>query len=130
MLGTHNSYHLQDPPKLLDVIKAFDKTLGESIEYTHPALPIQFSREGVRQIELDVFADPQGGRYAKRRLLQVIKEPIDSGIAALSKPGFKVLHAQDVDFNSNCLTFVDCLTAVRGWSQAHTNTFRSRSSSR
>jgi hypothetical protein len=118
-LGTHNSYHLQDPPKLLDVIKAFDKTTGESIEYTHPALPIQFSREGVRQIELDVFADPQGGRYAKRRLLQVINEPIDPGIAALSKPGFKVLHAQDVDFNSNCLTFVECLTAVRGWSRAH-----------
>ena len=44
VLGTHNSYHLQDPPKLLDVIKAFDKTLGESIEYTHPALPVQFSR--------------------------------------------------------------------------------------
>ena len=119
VLGTHNSYHLQDPPKLLEAIKTFDKTTGESIEYTHPALPIQFSREGVRQIELDVFADPQGGRYAKRRLLQVINEPVDSGIAALDKPGFKVLHAQDVDFNSNCLTFVDCLTAVRRWSQAH-----------
>jgi Phosphoinositide phospholipase C, Ca2+-dependent len=119
VLGTHNSYHLQDPPKLLAVIKAFDKSLGESIEYTHPALPVQFSREGVRQIELDVFADPQGGRYAKRRLLAVIKQPIDSGIAALDKPGFKVLHAQDVDFNSNCLVFVDCLTTVRTWSRAH-----------
>jgi hypothetical protein len=119
VLGTHNSYHLEDPPKLLSTITAFDKSLGESIEYTHPALPIQFSREGVRQIELDVFADPDGGRYAKRRLLAVINQPIDSGIPALSKPGFKVLHAQDVDFNSNCLTFVDCLTAVRTWSQAH-----------
>lgn len=119
VVGTHNSYHLEDPPKLLSTIKAFDKTLGESIEYTHPALPVQFSREGVRQIELDVFADPKGGRYAKRRLLSVINEPIDSGIPALSKPGFKVLHAQDVDFNSNCLTFVDCLTAVRTWSHEH-----------
>jgi hypothetical protein len=119
VLGTHNSYHLEDPPKLLSVITAFDKTLGQSIEYTHPALPVQFSREGVRQIELDVFADPQGGRYAKRRLLAVIHEPIASGIAALDKPGFKVLHAQDVDFNSNCLTFVDCLTVVRTWSRAH-----------
>jgi Phosphoinositide phospholipase C, Ca2+-dependent len=119
VIGTHNSYHLQDPPKLLDVIKAFDKTLGESIEYTHPALPVQFSREGVRQIELDVFADPKGGRYAKRRLLAVIKQPIASGIAALNQPGFKVLHVQDVDFNSNCLTFVECLTVVRTWSRAH-----------
>jgi Phosphoinositide phospholipase C, Ca2+-dependent len=119
VIGTHNSYHLLDPPKLLAVIAAFDKTLGESIEYTHPALPVQFSREGVRQIELDVFADPLGGRYAKRRLLAVIKQPIDSGIAALNQPGFKVLHAQDVDFNSNCLTFVACLTTVRTWSRAN-----------
>lgn len=119
VLGSHNSYHLQDPPDLLAALKAFDKTLGESIEYTHPPLPEQFSREGVRQIELDVFADPDGGRYAKRRVLSVLKQPIDSGIAALSKPGFKVLHAQDVDFNSNCLTFVACLEAVKGWSHAH-----------
>jgi hypothetical protein len=119
VLGTHNSYHLRDAPDLLAALTAFDKTLGESIDYTHPALPEQFSREGVRQIELDVFADPQGGRYAKRRVLSVLKQPVDSGIAALNKPGFKVLHAQDVDFNSNCLTFVECLTAVRGWSRAH-----------
>jgi hypothetical protein len=119
VIGTHNSYHLEDPPKLLSTITAFDKSLGESIEYTHPALPVQFSREGVRQIELDVFADPKGGRYAKRRLLAVINEPIASGIPALNKPGFKVLHAQDVDFNSNCLTFIVCLTEVRTWSHAH-----------
>jgi hypothetical protein len=119
VLGTHNSYHLQDAPDLLAALKAFDKSLGESIEYTHPPLPEQFSREGVRQIELDVFADPDGGRYAKRRVLSVLKQPIDSGIAALNKPGFKVLHAQDVDFNSNCLTFVACLEAVRSWSRAH-----------
>jgi hypothetical protein len=119
VLGSHNSYHLQDEPKLLAALKAFDKTLGESIEYTHPPLPEQFSREGVRQIELDVFADPQGGRYADRHVLVALQKPIASGIAALDKPGFKVLHVQDVDFNSNCLTFVDCLTAVRKWSRAH-----------
>jgi Phosphoinositide phospholipase C, Ca2+-dependent len=119
VLGTHNSYHVQDEPALLDALKAFDKDLGESIEYTHPPLPDQFSREGVRQIELDVFADPDGGRYAKRRVLQVLKKPVDSGIAELDKPGFKVLHVQDVDFNSTCLTFVDCLTTIRTWSHAH-----------
>ncbi|HEY5013989.1 MAG TPA: phosphatidylinositol-specific phospholipase C1-like protein [Acidimicrobiia bacterium] len=119
VVGTHNSYHLEDPPQVLALIKSFDKTLGESIEYTHPALPVQFSREGVRQIELDVFADPRGGRYAKRRILALVKQPIDSGIPAMSRPGFKVLHAQDVDFNSNCLTFVDCLTGVRSWSRTH-----------
>ena len=119
VLGTHNSYHVQDEPALLSALTAFDKQLGESIEYSHPPLPEQFSREGVRQIELDVFADPQGGRYAKRHILVALKKPIDSGIAALNKPGFKVLHVQDVDFNSTCLTFVECLSTVRTWSHAH-----------
>ena len=119
VIGTHNSYHFVDKPDLLAALKAFDKQLGESIEYNHPVLPVQFSREGVRQIELDVFADPQGGRYAKRRVLVALHQPVDSGIAELNKPGFKVLHAQDVDFNSNCLTFIDCLNAVKGWSNAH-----------
>jgi hypothetical protein len=119
VLGSHNSYHVQADPKLLAALKAFDKQLGESIEYDHPPLPDQFSREGVRQIELDVFADPKGGRYAKRRVLAVLGEPVDSGIAELNRPGFKVLHVQDVDFKSTCLTFVDCLTAVRTWSKAH-----------
>jgi hypothetical protein len=119
VVGSHNSYHYRDKADLLNALKAFDKSLGESIDYTHPKLPIQFSREGVRQIELDVFADPHGGRYAKRRVLVALNQPIDSGVPALDKPGFKVLHAQDVDFNSNCLTFVACLTEVRGWSNAH-----------
>src|SRR5690242_19286613 len=37
VIGTHNSYHLEDPPKLLNVIKAFSTSTGESIEYSHPA---------------------------------------------------------------------------------------------
>jgi hypothetical protein len=37
----------------------------------------------------------------------------------MSKPGFKVLHIQDIDFTSNCLTFVECLTIIRDWSRAH-----------
>ena len=49
----------------------------------------------------------------------MLGEPVDSGIAELNQPGFKVLHVQDVDFKSTCLTFVDCLTTVRTWSKAH-----------
>lgn len=35
------------------------------------------------------------------------------------KPGFKVMHANDVDFRSHCVTFVACLQVVRTWSKAH-----------
>jgi hypothetical protein len=38
---------------------------------------------------------------------------------AMKKPGFKVLHANDVDFRSHCWTFVACLQDIRAWSKAH-----------
>jgi hypothetical protein len=38
---------------------------------------------------------------------------------ALVAPGFKVLHVQDLDFRSSCLTLAACLVNLRAWSQAH-----------
>jgi Phosphoinositide phospholipase C, Ca2+-dependent len=118
VLGSHNSYHFQDEPAIFNAIKAFDASLAQSIEYSHPVLPTQFSREGVRQIELDVFADPDGGRYAKPKLRSLLQH-LDTSLPGMTKPGFKVLHAQDVDYNSNCITFIACLDAVKSWSKAH-----------
>jgi hypothetical protein len=37
------------------------------------------------------------------------------------KPGFKVIHVQDIDYRSTCQPFVACLTEVRTWSHAHPN---------
>jgi len=37
----------------------------------------------------------------------------------MKKPGFKVMHANDVDFRSHCSTLVACLQGIRGWSKAH-----------
>src|SRR5262245_29756455 len=118
VLGTHNSYHIQPRPALLAALLAFSPTFS-SIEYTHVPLPQQFDEQGIRQIEIDVFADPMGGLYAHREGLAVIGQNPDSGIPALSQPGFKVLHLQDIDFETTCLTFVDCLQQVKSWSDAH-----------
>jgi hypothetical protein len=119
VLGSHNSYHVQADQKLFDALKSFDPSLAASIEYSHPPLDEQFDREGIRQIELDVFADPSGGLYAHHGGPPIVGESGDTDAVALSQPGFKVFHAQDVDFRSTCLTFVECLTTVRDWSHAH-----------
>jgi hypothetical protein len=37
----------------------------------------------------------------------------------MMKPGFKVMHMQDMDYASNCQPFVACLQIVRSWSRAH-----------
>jgi hypothetical protein len=119
VLGSHNSFHIQARPALFSLLQAFDAALAASLEYTHIPLGQQFTQYGVRQIELDVFADPDGGLYNLRRGLLLIGQPADSGIPALKEPGFKVLHVQDVDFETTCVTFVECLRVVKAWSDAN-----------
>jgi hypothetical protein len=119
MLGTHNSYHVQPRPALLDLYFMTAPSVFGAWEYTHLPLDQQFSNEGIRQIELDVFADPQGGLFARRGGLVLINEDPNSGIPDLQVPGFKVLHIQDYDFETTCFTFVECLSVVKAWSDAH-----------
>ncbi|MBW2549125.1 MAG: hypothetical protein JRE82_18325, partial [Deltaproteobacteria bacterium] len=42
-----------------------------------------------------------------------------SGIPELDEPGLKVLHTQDLDFETHCLTFQACLTSLKEWSDAN-----------
>jgi hypothetical protein len=37
----------------------------------------------------------------------------------MMKPGFKVMHVQDIDYVSNCQPFIACLAEIRAWSKAH-----------
>ncbi len=85
---------------------------------------MQFSN-GVRQVELDIFADTQGGRYAHPAAPRLVAEaglppdpPFDPQGLFL-KPGFKVIHVQDIDYRSNCEPFTQCLGVIRDWSNAH-----------
>ena len=119
VLGSHNSYHLRPMPAVYAGIEALSRDLAESIDYSHRSLTDQLETFGVRQFELDVFADPDGGLYANRAALPVIGLPVESGLAELDEPGFKVLHTQDFDFETNCLTLQICLGEIRTWSDAN-----------
>jgi len=117
VLGTHNSYHIRPAEPLWSALLGISSIFNQ-LEYTHPPLADQFGIEGARQIEIDVFADPMGGLYRVRHgLIYVNQDPV--GPAELDQPGFKVLHLQDIDFLSRCLTFVDCMTDVKAWSDTH-----------
>jgi hypothetical protein len=120
VVGTHNSYHIIPRSDLLQVFLGLDPAALEW-EYTNRPLGEQFEENGIRQIELDVFADPEGGLYADRLALQLIDEDPASGEPALEEPGFKVLHVQHADFETTCLTFVACLQDVKDWSDANPN---------
>src|SRR5262245_8535491 len=67
VIGTHNSYHIAPQDSLLGVIKTRNSDAAKSLQYTHRPLNEQFSALGIRQIELDVWADPNGGHFAEPR---------------------------------------------------------------
>jgi hypothetical protein len=118
VVGTHNSFHRRLPPKLFEILTSFDGKLAASVDYEHAPLDEQLDR-GIRQLELDVFADPDGGRFASRAANPLGGLPKETGLAELSEPGFKVLHLPEVDFESSCLSLRACLRTVATWSAAH-----------
>ena len=118
-VGTHNSYKQAIAPTLMALIKAAAPKDWRSLDYHQPPLADQLD-DGARALELDVAYDPSGGRFAHPAgLKRSGRRRARPMLAAMSAPGFKVLHIQDLDFASSCLTFVDCLRIVRAWSLAH-----------
>jgi hypothetical protein len=124
VIGSHNSYHAGLAPSEAKLMIAKNPKLYQALEYRHRPLDQQFS-SGIRQIELDIFADSQGGRYAHPAGPQAVataglaKDPEFDPDGIMSKPGFKVMHVQDFDYRSTCQPLTACLTIIREWSRAH-----------
>jgi hypothetical protein len=91
-LGSHNSYHVESVPPAPDPTAA----------YSYPPLGQQLDQFGVRQVELDVWADPHGSLWRP-----------------LGVSGFKVFHMSPSDMGSTCDTFVECLRQLNDWSTQH-----------
>ncbi len=124
VLGSHNSYHIEPADLINEAFALYlgtaaGQALADSLDYTHVPLPEQFGAQGVRQIELDVFADPQGGLYATPAGLALLTGDPAARLAGMDDSGSKVLHVQDVDWQSTCATLVACLRQVRDWSLAN-----------
>lgn len=124
VVGTHNSYHAGIDPHEMDYLRKVSPKSADALDYRHPSLTTQLN-DGVRQLEIDVYGDAKGGLFA---------HPAGPGLAAaagfpagpdfdpthlMDKPGFKVLHVQDIDYRSNCQPFTECLAEIRRWSQSH-----------
>ena len=118
-VGTHNSYKTAVPDAVLALIRKAAPQRADDIDYRHRPLAEQLDA-GVRQIEIDVYADPVGGRYLDPAGLRAAGVALDPARrAALAEPGFKVMHVQDLDVLSSCVTLRECLGIVRRWSLDH-----------
>lgn len=124
VIGSHNSYHAGFAPSERKFLEMKNPKALHGLDYHHAPLADQLSG-GVRQIELDIFADPAGGRFSHPMIDREVKaaglpsDPDFDPNHELDKPGFKVMHMQDFDERSTCHRFVVCLTEVREWSHAH-----------
>ncbi|WP_055488379.1 phosphatidylinositol-specific phospholipase C1-like protein [Streptomyces sp. WMMB 322] len=116
-MATHNSYHREAPFAEQQLMAKHDPNF-RTLLYSHASLPVQFSRQQARGIELDVFPDPDGGLYADPLIRTGAGLPPQDD-PDLREPGFKVLHWADFDYRSSCVTLKRCLTQVKTWSERH-----------
>ena len=118
-VGTHNSYKEAMPASLMALLSQANANQAVSLDYGHPSLGEQLDG-GARQLEIDVYYDPEGGRFLDPAGVAAAGVTLDPARrAALAAPGFKVMHVQDVDVFSTCMRLVDCLGEIRRWSVAH-----------
>ena len=118
IVGSHNSYKKAIDEELMQILYEEDSNLAVSLEYEH--LPIIDQLDlGMRNLEIDIFHDPRGGRYNNPLGLQVIQNASDYGALKMNMPGMKVFHVQDIDFRSHYYLFTEALSEIKEWSDKH-----------
>src|SRR5882724_7463152 len=119
VIGSHNSYKKAIDPALFKLFQLRDSVAASKIDYEHIPLADQLEM-GLRNLEIDVYADEQGGKYAHPKGLDWAKgqAPYDPD-GVMKEPGFKILHIPDLDFRSDALTLKRCLAELRSWSDKH-----------
>ncbi|TDD48285.1 hypothetical protein E1263_33540 [Kribbella antibiotica] len=117
VIGSHNSYHreVSDNEKKIQVGQ---NPGAVDLWYSHAPLGQQLEDQNVRQLELDLFPDPNGGLYTYPLIRKIAQLPALTD-PELAKPGIKVMHIVDVDYNTVCRSFKQCLQQVKTWSDAH-----------
>jgi hypothetical protein len=118
-IGTAESYKLRPTTAILKLIRMGSPEDAKALDFAEPPIADQLDL-GARSLEFDVAYDPKGGLYAHPSgALMAMELLSDSYIHDMGRPGFKVIHILDIDFESSCMTLVDCLQAVARWSRAH-----------
>lgn len=120
VIGSHNSYRRAIEPELMKVLKVKDTANRlQHIEYDHIPIADQLNM-GLRNLEIDIYPDSKGGRYAHPKGLDMATglEQYDPN-GEMKKPGFKVFHMPDIDFRTWEYTFEGLLQNLKKWSDAH-----------
>jgi hypothetical protein len=124
-IGTHNSYRRPMEKRVMRTLRLIDLFYGknpspaEQLEYAHLPFDQQFGTYGVRGLEIDIHHDPEGGRYYRTKGNIAGARPSVAADSMMLRPGMKVFHISDIDYNSHYRTFREALRAVKAWSETH-----------
>ncbi|PSL25359.1 phosphatidylinositol-specific phospholipase C1-like protein [Chitinophaga ginsengisoli] len=119
VIGSHNSYKKAIDPALFKMFQQRDSVSASKIDYEHISIAEQLDM-GLLNLEIDVYADAKGGKYAHPKGLDWAKgqAPYDEK-GVMNEPGFKVLHIPDLDFRNDYLTLKNVLAELKTWSEKH-----------
>lgn len=116
VIGSHNSYKSSMPTPILEYLSKINPAAGKSLEYEHLPLSEQLNL-GLRNLELDVFHDPDGGKFSNPKALEMLPEgTVFDSNKELEEPGLKLFHVQDFDVQSHHLLFKNALLELKSWS--------------
>jgi hypothetical protein len=120
-IGSHNSYRLKTYQPIFDFVQGLGGILPPDLhpdawDYTHLPMTDQLDYYHLRSFEIDIYPDPDGGRFYYRHGNSFVGEDTDSGIPELLEPGYKVLHIPDVDYMTHYITFKEALDELKAWS--------------
>lgn len=120
VIGSHNSYKKAILPEVYAYLSQKDTQNSlPKIQYEHIPIPEQLDL-GLRNLEIDVYADSKGGKYAHPKILDLVKttEPFDPE-GKMKKPGYKMIHITDIDYQTWYYTLEECLKDLKKWSDRH-----------
>jgi hypothetical protein len=117
-IGTHNSYHIAPTPQVKKLIETIAKGEGDAIDITQRPLREQLEKLNIRQLELDLYADPKGGLYSDPLAARLTNDVDPNPDPDLKLPGLKILHSPDFDFRTTNSTFRKALRELVAWSTA------------
>jgi Phosphoinositide phospholipase C, Ca2+-dependent len=119
VVGTAESAKQRPDRALLGLIRMGGRKDAEALDYGQPAVGAQLDNDA-RALSFDVAYDPQGAAYKNPTGASMAMDLLpDDYLRAMTRPGFKVIHVLDVDYQSSCLLLSDCLRQVADWSKAH-----------
>lgn len=119
VIGSHNSYKRAIDPALFKAMMEKDSNRVKGLAYAHIPIEEQLTM-GLCNLEIDVYRDEKGGRYAHPKGLDLVpgQAPYDPN-GEMLKPGYKVFHVPDFDYRTDAYTLEGILKKLRSWSAVH-----------